>query len=86
MHKKTHFKTIESMLLKSPKLDDKEQQEKLSTVMDAISAKNQGINNQDSDLKRLDMIQMNVNEKDLLKQVLRNCNYYKDKKLAKISS
>ena len=52
--------------------------------MSAINGSHQ--NSKEADLKRLDMIQMNVNEKDLLKQVLKNCNYYKDKKLVKVSS
>ena len=81
MHKKTHFKTIENMLLKSPHLENQEDQDKLSTVMEALNAPND-----QGDLKRLDMIQMNVNEKELLKQVLKKCNYNKDKKLPKISS
>lgn len=40
----------------------------------------------EADVKRRDMIQMNVNEKELLKQVLKNCNYYKEKTLPKIAS
>ena len=60
MHKKTHFKTIENMLLRSPRIEDRNSDEMMSTVIDGLQ--NAHAIGEMAEGKKKEMIEMNVNE------------------------